>query len=126
MLTQREAAQRWSIPWTTFRRAVKAGKVSVGADKRVDPVEMLRAFGEPSARVAWAENGTNGPVGTSTAQTRIAALETEIARLRQFEIASAGLAATVAAQADNLKDLRAEVLRLGHDVPPRRRWWWSR
>jgi hypothetical protein len=64
-LTQRQAAQQWSIPWTTFRRAVKAGKVSISADKTVDTSEMLRAFGEPAAQGV---TGTTGPSGTSVAQ----------------------------------------------------------
>lgn len=47
LLTQREAARVWSIPWTTFRRKVQSGELSIGADKRVDPAEMVRVFGEP-------------------------------------------------------------------------------
>ena len=120
-LTQREAAQRWGIPWTTFRRAVKAGKVSIGADKRIDIAEMVRVFGEPVAR---AEIGTNGPLGTSVAQSvvhpdfvRLKILETENAMLRDQ------LRETIAAKDANLADLRAEVLRLTHDSPSRRRWW---
>lgn len=113
-LTQREAAQRWAIPWTTFRRAVKAGKVSVGADKRVDPAEMLRAFGEPAAR---AETGTSGPLGTSEAHP---AAHTDFVRLKVLETENAMLRETIAAKDANLEDLRAQILRL---APPRRRWW---
>ena len=121
MLTQREAAQRWAIPWTTFRRAVKAGKVSVGADKRVDPAEMLRAFGEPVAR---AETGTNGPFGTSEAQPLA---HPDFVRLKVLETENAMLRETLAAKDANLADLRAEVLRLTHEPPSRRRWWpWGR
>jgi len=114
MLSQREAAQLWAIPWTTFRRAVKAGKVSVGADKSIDPAEMVRAFGEPAAR---AVTGTNGPLGTSAAQplahpdfVRLKVLEMETSLLREM------LARADAATAD----LRSEVLRLTHE---KRRWW---
>ena len=120
-LTQRQAAHQWAIPWTTFRRAVKAGKVSIGADKLVDPSEMLRAFGEP---VAQSKTGTSGPLGTSVAQplaqpdlVRLKVLEVENAMLRDQ------LREIIAAKDANLADLRAEVLRLTHDSPPRRRWW---
>lgn len=84
-LTQRQAAQQWAIPWTTFRRAVKAGKVTVSSDKTVDPAEMLRAFGEPAARAAaQVGTGTTGPSGTSAAQPGppLEDLQAELARAR--------------------------------------------
>ena len=117
MLTQREAAQRWGIPWTTFRRAVKAGKVSIGADKRVDPAEMLRAFGEPMERAVI---GTNGPVGTSLAHpdsARLTALEIENAALRAERD---GLRELVSSKDETIAAMRL----LTHDTTPRKRRWW--
>jgi hypothetical protein len=48
---------------------------------------------------------------------RLKVLEVENAMLRDQ------LRETIAAKDANLADLRAEVLRLTHDSPPRRRWW---
>jgi hypothetical protein len=72
LLSQREAARAWSIPWTTYRRKVQAGELSIGADKRVDPAEMVRVFGEPRP-------SSNGPVGTSIGPADEAA---EVAQLK--------------------------------------------
>jgi DNA-binding transcriptional MocR family regulator len=47
MLSQRQAAQAWGVSRATIQRAIKAGKLSVLADKSIDPSEMVRAFGEP-------------------------------------------------------------------------------
>ena len=116
-LTQRQAAQQWGIAWTTFRRAVKAGKVSVGADKRVDVAEMLRVYGEP---VAQPETGASGPGGTSPGPPMV---DAELAQLR------ADLAA-MTVDRDRLRELVtakdetiAAMRLLTHQKPEKRRWW---
>lgn len=107
-LSQREAARLWSIPWTTFRRAVKSGKVSIGGDGEVDPAEMVRAFGEPVAP-------PNGPNGTTHGP---AAVELENARLRA-EVE--GLRALVAAKDETIAAMR--LLTHSSTAPQKRRWW---
>lgn len=105
-LTQRQAAQQWGIPWTTFRRAVSAGKVSVGGDKRVDSAEMLRAFGEPKAQ----PNGPNGPTDLTVENARLKAENEALRELVQ--------------RADAERDRAIDTMRqLTHDGAPRRRWW---
>lgn len=98
-LTQREAARAWSIPWTTFRRKVQAGELSIDADKRVDSAEMVRVFGEP-------RTSTNGPVGTSTGP---AADPIEVVRLKAE---NEGLKRELGRLESHLTDLRGEILRL--------------
>lgn len=112
-LTQRQAAQQWGIPWTTFRRAVKSGKVSVDADKRVELSEMLRAFGEPQAQPAA---GASEPAGTTPAAHE---LEVENARLR----AELEAARELVRRADAERDRAIETMRmLTHERPKRRRF----
>jgi len=98
-LTQREAARAWSIPWTTFRRKVQAGELSIGADKRVDPAEMVRVFGEP-------RTSTNGPSGPSPGPAE----ETpEVARLKAE---NEGLRAVISAKDETIRTQADALLRL--------------
>lgn len=115
-LSQRQAAQQWGIAWSTFRRAVKAGKVSVDADKRVELSEMIRAFGEPPAQPAA---GASEPDGTSPEPAAAHALEIENARLR----AELEAARELVRRADAERDRAIETMRLlTHDRPTRRRF----
>lgn len=114
-LTQRQAAQTWSIPWTTFRRAVQSGKVSVGADKKVDSAEMVRAFGEPPAQ-------QSGPSGTNEFTQPTHATEIENARLKAENEALRELVK----RADAERDRAIETMKLlGHEAQKARRRWWS-
>lgn len=129
MLSQRQAALEWRLGRETLTKAIKAGKLSLMPDKRIDPAEMLRVFGEPRPVPDPDTRPPKAIQDPSGLEAKIAGLETEIDRLRKIEIDHAGLAATVAAQHANLADLRAQVLRLTHEQPPilpSRRHWWQR
>lgn len=129
MLSQREAAQRWHTSRAAIQRAIKAGKLSLTPDKTIDPAEMVRVFGEPSRAPSRPTEPHEATPRATRDEAKIAELEAEIVRLRQFEIERAALAATVAAQAANLADLRAQVLQLTHEPAPasgRKRWFWQR
>lgn len=127
MLSQREAALKWRLGRETLNKAIKAGKLSLTTDKRIDPAEMFRVFGEPRPASNTDARPLKSTNESSGLEAKIAGLEAEIDRLRKIEIDHAALAATVAAQHANLADLRAQVLRLTHEQPPilpsRRRWW---
>ena len=111
-LTQREAARAWSIPWSTFRRKVKAGEVSIDAEKRVDASEMVRVFGEP-------RTSTNEPVGTSLDQQMAQPWQAEKARL---EAENAGLRAVLSAKDETIRTQADALLRLSgpkaDPIPP--------
>lgn len=112
MLSQREAATQWHLSRNTVQRAIRTGKLSLTPDKRVDPAEMLRVFGEPEPVSA----GSTEPAG---------AAHDPRARERELEAKVAAQAELLAAQAANLSDLRAALLRLTHEGSSRR-WWWQR
>lgn len=107
-LSQRQAAQQWSIPWTTFRRAITTGKVSVGSNKRVDVAEMVRAFGDPPAQAETGANGSSGSnSGPALDHPETLAMRTEIATLRDL-----------VQRADAERDRALDMMRLlAHDRP---------
>lgn len=114
MLSQREAASKWLMSRATIQRAIKDGKLSLTPDKRIDPAEMLRVFGEPSRPESHQTRPDN-----STYEPPL--------RERELEAKVEHLTALLAAKDENLADLRAQVLRLSHDIPepfPSRRQWW--
>lgn len=114
MLSQREAATQWHLSRVTIQRAIKAGKLSLTPDKRIDPAEMLRVFGEPEPVRA----GSSVPPETTHDTS---GLEAELAVLRAE---NAGLKATVEATRETIDVLKQSLALLGHDKPSRR--WWQR
>lgn len=110
LMSQREAAQEWGMSRVTIQRAIKAGKLSLTTDKRIDPAEMLRAFGEPLGRSS-ANRSIPENTGESTAQTKV--LRAEIEHLK----------AMLAEKDTHIDDLR-QALRLGHDKSAHSRRWW--
>lgn len=113
-LTQRQAAQQWSIPWSTFRRVVKSGKVSLDVEKRVDVSEMIRAFGEPPAQP---ETGTTEPVGATVAHPT----KLENARLKELVAALEEPVRRADAERDRALDTVQRLLT--HEAAPQPRWW---
>lgn len=113
MLSQRDAAQKWGVSRATIQRAIRAGKLSLTPEKRIDPSEMLRVYGEPS-RLANQQTRPDDPTSDPVRMTR---LEAELrAREREIELLQG-----------NLADLRSQVKLLAHYRPHRRRWWpWSK
>lgn len=112
-LSQREAARRWNVPRATLQRAIASGKLSLTSDKRIDPAEMVRVFGEPEP----ARSRQNGPVEPPpeppASALIVARLEAENAALREL-----------VKRADAERDRAIEQIRmLTHDSAPRRRWW---
>lgn len=114
MLSQREAASKWSLGRATIQRAIKAGKLSMTPDKRIDPVEMLRVFGEPEP----AREAISTPPKPITETVGI---EVELASLRAE---NAGLKATVEASRETIDVLKQSLALLGHDRTSRH--WWQR
>ncbi len=112
MLSQREAASQWSLGRATIQRAIRTGKLSLTPDKRIDPAEMLRVFGEPEP----ARSGLAEPSKTTTETT---GLEAELAGLKAE---NAGLKATLEANRQTIDVLKQSLALLGHDRA-RRRWW---
>lgn len=109
-MSQREAARKWGVSRATIQRAIARGELSQTSNKRIDPAEMVRVYGEPSRP----ESRPNGPLeATPDPAVRIAQLEAELAASRREN----------ELQAANLADLRSQVRLLTHDGAPRRRWW---
>ena len=116
MLSQREAASQWSLGRATIQRAIKAGKLSMTPDKRIDPAEMLRVFGEPEP----ARDAISTPPKPTTETT---GLEAELAGLRAE---NAGLKATVEANRETIDVLKQSLALLGHDRAKRSWWPWGK
>lgn len=111
LLSQREAARAWGVSRATIQRSIARGELSQTSEKRIDPAEMVRVFGEPADP---ARNRPKEPVeATPDPAIRIAQLEAELAASRREN----------ELQAANLADLRSQVRLITHDGAPRRRWW---
>lgn len=114
-LSQREAARRWGVPRATLQRAVSSGKLSLTSDKRIDPAEMVRVFGEPGP----ARAGPNGPDESTpeppSLALAMARLEAENAALREL-----------VKRADAERDRALETVQrlLTHETGAKRRSWW--
>lgn len=124
MLSQRQAAQAWGVSRATLQRVINAGKISVLADGRIDPSEMLRAFGEAKAKTKGGPHEPpSEPLGPPPSHPYETALQAEIKALR------AALAAkdeVIAAKDRNLDDLRQALKLLEGPSPPRRRSLWAK
>lgn len=113
LLSQREAARAWGVSRATIQRSIARGELSQTSEKRIDPAEMVRVFGEPADP---ARNRSKEPVeATPDPDSEKAQLRAEVAALREL----------LAAKDANLADLRSQVLLLTHDGAPRRRRWWQ-
>jgi len=112
LLSQREAASKWHMSRATIQRAIKDGKLSQTPNKRIDPAEMLRVFGEPRPVLNAI---STPPKATSEADS----LKAELVGLKAE---NAGLKTTIAAIEAHNESLKQAMMMLGHDRP-RRRWW---
>lgn len=112
-MSQREAALKWSLGRATIQRAIKTGKLSLTLDKRIDPAEMFRLFGEPRP----AHEAVSTPPKPTHETT---GLEAELAGLRAE---NAGLKATIEASRETIDVLKQSLALLGHDLPKRAGWW---
>lgn len=115
-LSQREAASQWSLGRATIQRAIKDGKLSLTPDKRIDPAEMLRVFGEPRPVLNAI---STPPKATSEADS----LKAELVGLKAE---NAGLKATLDASRQTIDALKQSLALLIHDPPKRRRWPWNK
>ena len=119
LLSQREAARAWGVGRASIQRAIASGELSQTSEKRIDPAEMVRVFGEPGHPAGRPD----GPLeATPSAPPEQAA---HAARLAHLEAENAALRELLAAKDANLSDLRSQVRLLTHDTTtqPKRRWW---
>ncbi len=117
-MSQREAARIWGIPRITLQRAVKDGKISLTGDKKIDPAEMVRFFGEPRQVDEPAQKIQMRPHEPD-------AIGAENARLRAENVALRELVQRADAERDRALDM---VRLLTHEKPAQepaqpRRWW---
>lgn len=118
LMSQREAARAWGVGRASIQRAIASGELSQTSDKRIDPAEMVRVFGEPG----HASGRPNGPIEATPSTPPEQAAHT--ARLAHLEAENAALRELLAAKDANLSDLRSQVRLLTHDTTaPKRRWW---
>lgn len=113
ILSQREAARIWGVSRASIQRAISSGKLSLTSDKRIDPAEMVRVFGEPEpARIGPYEPVESTPEPPQLALT-VARLEAENAALREL-----------VKRADAERDRALETVQrlLVHEELPKRRW----
>lgn len=81
LLTIAEASRRWGVARTTIYRKMKSGKLSA-TDGKVDHVEMVRCFGEPSLEKAPEE------MQLEVLQNRAATLQQQVAELERIVAAT--------------------------------------
>jgi len=117
-MSQREAARIWGVPRITLQRAVKDGKISLTGDKKIDPAEMVRFFGEPRQAHEPAQKIQLRPYEPDT-------LGAENARLQAENIALRELVQRADAERDRALDM---VRLLTHEKPAQepaqpKRWW---
>jgi hypothetical protein len=83
-LSQREAAKVWGIGRNRLSDAIQKGKLSLTNDKKIDPSEMVRVFGEPLASKGKGPNQTHqGPAQSPeliTLRERVDRLQAELSR----------------------------------------------
>jgi hypothetical protein len=76
LLTIAEASRRWGVARTTVYRKMKNGSLST-TNGKVDHVEMVRCFGEPSLKNA------PEPLQLEVMQSRADALQVQVAELER-------------------------------------------
>lgn len=117
-MSQREAARVWGIPRITLQRAVTDGKISLTGDKKIDPAEMVRFFGEPRKPDEPARKIQLRPDEPPALGVENARLQAENAALREL-----------VKRADAERDRALDMVRLltheksAQEPAPRRRWW---
>lgn len=115
-LSQREAARIWGVSRATIQRHLASGKLSKTTDKRIDPAEMTRVFGEPPGRPGA---GPISPGESVVSRPDVSALEAEIA----------GLRALLDEKDARILDLRQTIQLIehqGHQARPRGWWPWQK
>lgn len=116
LLSQREAARAWGLGRSSIQRAIAAGKLSLTSEKRLDPAEMVRVFGEPGRPSGPLEATSEPPIEQVA---RVAQLEAEVRLLR--ELVQRADAERDRALAD--KQRAEQQFLLTHDGAQKRRWW---
>lgn len=111
-LSQREAARIWGVSRATIQRHLATGKLSRTTDKRIDPTEMNRVFGDPVSRPGA---GPMGPDEAGVSRPDVSRLEAEIA----------GLRALLDEKDARIADLRQTIQLIEHQPGQGRgRSWW--
>jgi hypothetical protein len=121
LLSQREAARVWGVGRASLQRAIASGKLSLTSDKRVDPAEMVRVFGEPKRSGEPAQGHAVGP--DESTPNPPAPIPAQVARMAGLEAENSALRELLAAKDAHIEDLRGQVRLLTHDAAPKRRWW---
>lgn len=89
-MTVTDAAKQWGVSRTTIYQKIKDGELSRGADKQIDPAEMLRVFGEPAVteRTEQQQHKTISKQVSTIAEQEIAALshQLELERLNNSHL----------------------------------------
>ncbi len=117
MLSQREVARHWGVSRATIQRAIKAGKLSVLADKTLDPSEVVRVFGEPASRPDTRPTEPDEPTKSRvTTLPETAILEAEIGHLK----------AMLAEKDARIEDLRGALKLLTNQRPTPTKGLWER
>jgi excisionase family DNA binding protein len=132
MITLGEAARLTGLGKTTLARAIKAGRLSATKTDigtyQIDPAELGRVYPFPAPTEAAGETGAAAPNGTGETPGATAALEAQIAGLRE-------IGELLRRQLDDVREDRdrwrsqAERLALPGPVTPaapvaRTSWWW--
>ena len=123
-LSQREAATRWGIGRTQIGRDIKAGKLSLTRDKRIDVAEMVRVYGEPKPVTEPAQGQPTEPDVTPqnrpepvTDAVRVMLLQAELEAARSIIERQDKVIDRLGRQVDQLL--------LPHEKPsPKKRGWW--
>jgi hypothetical protein len=129
-LSKREAARRWSKARATIDRDVVSGKLSLTADKLIDPAEMIRVYGEPKSQQGRQRPEASEPdeAAPKTAEkaNETMALEVKLqVALSQLELERAERERERTQLQQNLADLRSQLQLLTHDRPAKKRRWWQ-
>lgn len=103
-MSQREAARIWGLPRVTVQRAVASGKLSLTGDKKIDPAEMSRHFGNP--------RGESEPDRASQSSPIVAA--SDAAEHARLKAENEGLKQLLAAKDQHLQDMQRALQVLTH------------
>lgn len=124
-LSQREAATRWGIARTQIGRDIKAGKLSLTTDKRIDVAEMVRVYGEPRVTTKpVTEPAHSQPSEPDVTTQNRAEPVTDSVRVMLLEAELAAARSIIERQDQVIDRLGRQVdqLLLPHEKKPRR-WW---
>jgi hypothetical protein len=104
-LSQREAAATWKVSRNKIKAAIDAGELSVTTtDRRIDPAEMLRVFGEPQGPLP---QQAAVPLQADPLAAEVARLQERVARLQdQLSERTKGLEAIIQAKDQTITALQ--------------------